>query len=274
MIEPGRPRARRGVGRQGLARRCGTCCASSATTPTASTSGSASASTPTRPARTPATFATTHGVDAARGRPARRLRLRRPRRLARREARAVLGVRAVEAPPVQRGRARRTATTCSRPATTSTTKPRCCSATCCAGRPAYLGRQHPVLPAAPGFARKVKPLVRLGERETRRVLRAHRHRLHRRGVPDGRGQPAPRLQGGAERARGALTRHEGRVPVRLLRARPRPVRRRRGRGARRPRARAASAARRRPATSARSAGCRPAPPAVALPMLGEPEPAP
>ncbi len=31
---------------------------------------------------------------------------------------------------------------------------------------AYLGRQLPVLPAAPGFARKVKPLVRLGERET------------------------------------------------------------------------------------------------------------
>ena len=30
----------------------------------------------------------------------------------------------------------------------------------------YLGRQHPVLPARPGFARKVKPLVRLGERET------------------------------------------------------------------------------------------------------------
>jgi uncharacterized protein (TIGR00269 family) len=29
----------------------------------------------------------------------------------------------------------------------------------------YLGRQHPVLPAAPGFVRKIKPLVRLGERE-------------------------------------------------------------------------------------------------------------
>ncbi len=29
----------------------------------------------------------------------------------------------------------------------------------------YLGRQYPVLRAAPGFARKVKPLVRLGERE-------------------------------------------------------------------------------------------------------------
>ena len=31
---------------------------------------------------------------------------------------------------------------------------------------AYLGRQLPVLPAAHGFARKVKPLIRLGERET------------------------------------------------------------------------------------------------------------
>jgi len=30
----------------------------------------------------------------------------------------------------------------------------------------YLGRQTPVLPAVPGFARKVKPLLRLGERET------------------------------------------------------------------------------------------------------------
>jgi uncharacterized protein (TIGR00269 family) len=30
---------------------------------------------------------------------------------------------------------------------------------------AYLGRQHPVLPATDGFVRKVKPLVRLGERE-------------------------------------------------------------------------------------------------------------
>jgi uncharacterized protein (TIGR00269 family) len=29
----------------------------------------------------------------------------------------------------------------------------------------YLGRQYPVLPASAGFARKVKPLVRLGERE-------------------------------------------------------------------------------------------------------------
>lgn len=31
---------------------------------------------------------------------------------------------------------------------------------------AYLGRQYPVLPGGDGFARKIKPLVRLGERET------------------------------------------------------------------------------------------------------------
>ncbi len=31
--------------------------------------------------------------------------------------------------------------------------------------PGYLGRQRPVLPATEGFARKIKPLVRLGERE-------------------------------------------------------------------------------------------------------------
>jgi tRNA-5-methyluridine54 2-sulfurtransferase len=30
---------------------------------------------------------------------------------------------------------------------------------------AYLGRQHPVLPGGDGFVRKVKPLIRLGERE-------------------------------------------------------------------------------------------------------------
>jgi tRNA-5-methyluridine54 2-sulfurtransferase len=30
---------------------------------------------------------------------------------------------------------------------------------------AYLGRQHPVLPGGSGFVRKVKPLIRLGERE-------------------------------------------------------------------------------------------------------------
>ena len=144
----------------------GSSCASSATRPTASTSGSASASTPTRRATYARAFAKRARLAAARGRPARRRTASTfPSGAQGVEARAVLGVRALEAPRVQRRRARRTATTCSRPATTSTTKPRCCSATCCAGTTGYLGRQHPVLPAAPGFVRKVKPLVRLGERE-------------------------------------------------------------------------------------------------------------
>ena len=57
------------------------------------------------------------------------------------------------------------ATTWWPPATTSTTRRRCCSATSCGGTPPTSGRQLPVLPASHGFARKVKPLVRLGERE-------------------------------------------------------------------------------------------------------------
>ena len=105
------------------------------------------------------------GLHAARGRPRHRLRLRRPRRGGGHAPRAVRRVRALEAPPLQRAPRSTAATTSSPPATTSTTRPRCCSATCCGGRPGYLGRQHPVLPAAPGFVRKVKPLVRLGERE-------------------------------------------------------------------------------------------------------------
>ena len=121
----------------------------------------------------------------------------------------------------------------------------------------YLGRQHPVLPAAPGFARKVKPLVRLGERELAAYCVLHGHRLHRRGVPDGGRQPAPRLQGGARRDRGALAGIEGRVRVRLPRARASP-------GSRPMRSRSATSCAPCPScgapdtrpTSARSAGCR------------------
>ena len=53
----------------------------------------------------------------------------------------------------------------------------------------YLGRQLPVLPARPGFPRKVKPLVRLAEREMAAYCVLRGHRLHRRGVPDGGRQP-------------------------------------------------------------------------------------
>ena len=56
----------------------------------------------------------------------------------------------------------------------------------------YLGRQRPVLPARNGFPRKVKPLVRLAEREMAAYCVIRGHRLHRRGVPDGRRQQAPR----------------------------------------------------------------------------------
>jgi hypothetical protein len=57
----------------------------------------------------------------------------------------------------------------------------------------YLGRQHPVLPSAAGFVRKVKPLVRLGERESAAYCVAQ-HRLPGGRVPHGRGQPPPRTR--------------------------------------------------------------------------------
>ena len=121
----------------------------------------------------------------------------------------------------------------------------------------YLGRQHPVLPAAPGFARKVKPLVRLGERETAAycVLRGIDYQVEE--CPMADGQPAPRLQGGAQRrSRTARPGTKAAFLLRLPRARPRALRRRRrATSARRARVRAPRAARRRPATSARSAGC-------------------
>ena len=135
-------------------------------TPTGSTSGWASASTATvvrllrpRLRRAPA-------GPAGRDRPAGRLRLRHPHRRRRRPAGAVLGVRAVEAPPVQPGRRSTAATTWSPPATTSTTRPRCCSATCCAGTWPTSAASTRCCPAGDGFVRKVKPLIRLGERET------------------------------------------------------------------------------------------------------------
>ena len=100
-----------------------------------------------------------------RGRPARRPRLRHPHRGQGGQAGAVLGVRALQAPPVRRGGPHAAATTSSSPATTSTTRPPCCSATCCTGRPTTSAASSRCCPARHGFPRKVKPLVRLGERE-------------------------------------------------------------------------------------------------------------
>ena len=58
------------------------------------------------------------------------------------------------------------ATPCWSPATTSTMKQPCCSATRLRWDVEYLARQLPVLEARHGFPKKVKPLVRLTERET------------------------------------------------------------------------------------------------------------
>ena len=68
----------------------------------------------------------------------------------------------------------------------------------------YLGRQAPVLPGlVDGFPKKVKPLVRLGEREMAAYCIVQRDRLHRRRVPDVGGQQAPRVQGGPQLDRAA-----------------------------------------------------------------------
>ena len=94
-----------------------------------------------------------------------RARLRHPHRGQGGPAGAVLGVRPVEAPPVRRRRPHGRLRRASSPATTSTTRRRCCSATSCTGRPTTSAASCRCCPARNGFPRKVKPLVRLGERE-------------------------------------------------------------------------------------------------------------
>ena len=82
----------------------------------------------------------------------------------------------------------------------------------------YLGRQLPVLPGAqrlPEEGEAARPPRRAGDG---RLLRAAPHRLHRRGVPDGGGQQAPRVQGGAQRDRGHLAGQQARLLLRV----PRP----------------------------------------------------
>ena len=146
------------------------------------------------------------------------------------------------------------ATTSSPPATTSTTRPPCCSATCCAGRPSTSAASCPVLPARDGFPRKVKPLVRLGERETAAycVLRGIDYQV----------EECPMAAGnkhlGYKEALNAIEAHVARHQARLLLRVPRPGRRpASGREAEadagRPGAVPSAAARRRPATSAPSA---------------------
>ena len=97
----------------------------------------------------------------------------------------------------------------------------------------------------------------VGRARARGLLRADRHRLHRRGVPDGRGN---RHLGYKELLNEIEERSPGTkaVPCSASRARPRTVRGRRTRGARTC-TRAPSAARRLRPTCAPSAGCAPGP---------------
>ena len=196
----GRAGARRGLGRQGLARAVGPPRATSATRPTASTSGSASASTPTSPAATSATF-------AAGARPARCTR----------STCAPTTASTSPARPRPPG-ARRAARAGSRSATSSTDvalehgydvvatghnlddEAAVLLGNVLRWEIGYLGRQYPVLPAAPGFARKVKPLVRLGEREMAAycVLRGIDYQVEE--CPMAEGNRHLGLQGGAQRS--------------------------------------------------------------------------
>ena len=165
MIAAGRARARRGVGRQGLARAVA-----------AAARARLRRRRPLRRARhrrvlrrvgrrTRARSREQHGWPLLEVDLRDDVRLRHPRRLARREARAVLGVRAVEAPRVQRGRDRRNGYDVLATGHNLDDEAAVLFGNVLRWETGYLGRQHPVLPAAPGFARKVKPLVRLGERE-------------------------------------------------------------------------------------------------------------
>jgi len=69
----------------------------------------------------------------------------------------------------------------------------------------YLGRQHPVLPATPGFVRKVKPWCGWASAD-RRHASCRASTIRWRSAPMGRRQPPSGLQGGAQRARGAFGR--------------------------------------------------------------------
>ena len=139
-------------------------------------------------------------------------------------ARPVLGVRAVQAPPLRPGRARRRLRRRRhRP------QPRRRGRRAVRQRAALADRLP--RPPAPGAAgpRRLPPQGQAAGAPRRardgRLLRAPRHRLHRRGVPDGGRQQAPRLQGGAQRHRGDVAGHEARLLLRLPRPGLAPVRR-------------------------------------------------
>ena len=213
---PGGAGAGGGVGRQGQPGGLGPVAGRSATRPTACTSAWASGATATR-RRRPRGRSPRSACGCALREVSSRddSRLRRADRGGRDPPGAVLVLRPLQASPVRCRGPRRADTTWSPPGTTSTTRLPCCSATPCAGTSTTWPASCPCCPAHDGFPRKVKPLVRLSGEGDGGLLHRAGHRLPGRGVPDGRGQPPPRLQGGPQHRRGTLTGHEGCLLPRL-----------------------------------------------------------
>ena len=87
----------------------------------------------------------------------------------------------------------------------------------------YLGRQQPTLAerigpgvqARSGLPAQGQAAGPAGRARDGGLLRAAPHRLHRRGVPDGRGQSPPPLQGGAQRRRGRIARRQAGLLLRV-----------------------------------------------------------
>ena len=148
------------------------------------------------------------------GRPPGRPRLRRAHRGAGHQARAVLGLRHVEAPPVRPGRSRgrlRRAGHGAQPGRRSGRAVR---------QHAAMGHRVPRPPAAgaarapwlPPEGEAARAPHRAGDRG---LLRAPGDRLPGRGVPHGGREQAPRLQGRPQRRRGHVARRQGGLLLRV-----------------------------------------------------------
>ncbi len=212
----------------------GSSCASSATTPTASTSGSVSASTPTPRAGTRASSRKRAGGSCIEVDLADDLRFRRRERVA-----------ALRSACRARRAGCRSGTSSTRPRSNNgydvlatghnlDDEAAVLFGNVLRWETEFLGRQHPVLPAGAGIRAQGETADPAGRARARGVLRADRHRLHRRGVPDGGRQPPSWVQERPERDRGTFAGHQGCVRVRLPRARPATLHRRGRRRARRP----------------------------------------
>ena len=162
------------------------------------------------------------------------------------------------------------ATTSSSPATTSTTRPRCCSATSCTGRPTTSAASSRCSRRRNGFPRKVKPLVRLGEREMAAycVLRGIDYIVEECPMAAGNKHLGYKEALNAIEAASPGTKHDFYFGF-LARASERFTPGRRGRAGAAAR-RAAAAARRPPARCARSAGWWSGPPRCPWRSAGRP----